>query len=414
MSLSNPPKIAIIGAGPSGLTLAVLLHKCSIPFTVYDLRPEPTPTSLSAVSGMLDLHVESGLAALKACGLYDAFLPLTQECGQAMRVMDSNGVITYSDEGDLEFRPEISRHALTKLLLSALPHDVVRWEHKLRSVSRQEDGKLLLEFGDRGTVVADLVVGADGAWSKVRRELIPNAGTPRYTGVQTLTVTITDITTRYPTLAKLVGEGAILAMGNGNVVASHRGAQDSVRLYVGVGTDDEQFALSRNFVGKTAEEIMEEYLTDEKLFGRWGDQMKELIRTACREETAREPEAKADIRPIYELPVGHSWVHCPGVTLIGDAAHLMTPWAGEGANISMWDALDLAGAIGEAWKAFKSNKGVSWVEELEPRLMAFEKMMTGRAASRADMSSKNGRLILQENAAQLMADMFQSFGPPPE
>jgi 2-polyprenyl-6-methoxyphenol hydroxylase-like FAD-dependent oxidoreductase len=414
MSSSQPPKIAIIGAGPSGLTLAVLLHKRSIPFAVYDLRPEPTPASLSAVSGMLDLHVESGLAALKACGLYDSFLPLTHECGQAMRVMDADGVITYSDEGDLEFRPEISRHALTKLLLSALPQDAVRWEHKLRSARRQEGGKLLLGFGDGEVVEADLVVGADGAWSKIRRELIPDADTPRYTGVQTLTVTITDITTRYPALAQLVGEGAILAMGTGNVVSSHRGAQDSVRLYVGVGTDDEQFALSRGFVGKTAEEIMEEYLTDENLFGRWGEQMKELIRTACREETAREPEAKADIRPIYELPVGHSWEHCPGVTLIGDAAHLMTPWAGEGANISMWDALDLAGAIEEAWKASSGGKGASWAREMEPRLMDFEKMMTERAASRADMSSKNGRLILQENATRLMADMFKSFGPPPE
>ncbi|RKU45323.1 hypothetical protein DL546_007465 [Coniochaeta pulveracea] len=414
MSAPESPRIVILGAGPSGLTLAVHLHKHSVPFSIYDLRPEPTPESLSAVSGMLDLHTESGLAALKECGLYDAFLPLTHECGQEMRVLDSDGVIVYSDEGDLDFRPEISRHALTKLLLSALPQNTVKWEHKLRSASRREDGKLLLDFGSQRTVVADLVVGADGAWSKVRRDLIPDAGKPRYTGTQFLTLTITDITTRYPALAKLVGEGGMMAMGKGNVISSHRGAQDSVRLYVGVGTDDEQFARSRGLEGKTAAEVVDDYLSDEQLFGQWGDQMKELIRVASIEETKREPGAKADVRPLYELPPGHSWVHCPSMTLIGDAAHLMTPWAGEGANISMWDALDLAIAIEEAWHAFSGGNGASWAQVMEPRLVNFEKMMTERAAAPAGESSKNGQLVLQENGAQLIADLFRSFGPPPE
>jgi 2-polyprenyl-6-methoxyphenol hydroxylase-like FAD-dependent oxidoreductase len=102
------------------------------------------------------------------------------------------------------------------------------------------------------------------------------------------------------------------------------------------------------------------------------------------------------------------------VALIGDAAHLMTPWAGEGANISMWDALDLADGIAEAWKAFGEGNQPSWLDEIEPRLIDFEKMMTERAASRAGESAKNGRLMLQENGAQLMAELFKSFGPPPE
>lgn len=411
------PKITIIGAGPSGLTLAVLLHKSSIPFTIYDLHAPPTPSSPSSsppVSGMLDLHASSGLAALQACDLYSSFLPLTTECSQSMLVYDHLGTLVHSDEGDLgEFRPEISRHALTGLLLSALPSDTVRWGHKLSSAVRQEDGSVLLDFGDKGRVEADLVVGADGAWSKVRRETIPDAQRPRYTGVQVLAVTITKLSSRYPHLAALVGDGGMFALGSGNLVSGHRGAQDSVRLYVGVGTEDEVFAVSRGLASKTAAEVGEVYLADEKVFGRWGDGLKDLIRTACKEETARNPTGKADIRPVYELPAGHTWNHCPGVTLIGDAAHLMTPWAGEGANIAMWDALDLAAAIDGAWREFQDGDR-PWTEVVEPKLQTFEVMMAERAASRAEESSRNGKLFLQENAAKNLADLFKSFGPPPE
>ncbi len=61
----SKPTIAIVGAGPGGLTLGLLLHKHGIPFTVFERRPEPTETELLELSGMLDLHQESGLEALK-------------------------------------------------------------------------------------------------------------------------------------------------------------------------------------------------------------------------------------------------------------------------------------------------------------------------------------------------------------
>lgn len=68
------PRIAIIGAGPAGLTLGALLHKHAIPFTIFELRQKPTAGELSKPSGMLDLHEGSGLAAIRECGLYDEFL----------------------------------------------------------------------------------------------------------------------------------------------------------------------------------------------------------------------------------------------------------------------------------------------------------------------------------------------------
>lgn len=435
------PRIAIIGAGPSGLTLGALLHKRSIPFAIFELRPRPTEADLAAVSGMLDLHEESGLAAIRACDLYDDFAPLTAECEQTMRVLDVDGRLRYQDAVGGEGRPEISRHNLTRLLLSRIPTEAVRWEHKLRSAEqRQGDSATVLDFGDKGTYEADLVIGADGAWSRVRKALVPDAGTPRYTGVQNLIVTARQIGTRYPHLAELVGKGSMFSLGMGHQCASHRGPQDSSRLYLSVKAEEEDFVRVRGLEGKTAAEVGSVYLADESLYGRWGGKMKELIRTVCDEETKDHPGQPADIRGICklyetypnvkivvanclqdELPVGHAWQHRPGVTIIGDAAHLMTPWAGEGANVSMWDSLDLAAVIADAWEAVKARGAEAeigsrqaWQEELDPRLAAFESAMQKRAAVYAEESSTNGKMIFSEDGLEKMVAFFNSFSAPPE
>lgn len=300
---SSTPRIAIIGAGPAGLTLGALLHKHNIPFAIFEARPRPTESDLSAVSGMLDLHDESGLAAVRALGLYDDFVPLTAECEQATRVLDAEGRIRHEMPGGGD-RPEIARHDLTRLLLSRVPDGAIRWGHKLRSATRQvvdDSTTTLLDFGEKGTYEADLVVGADGAWSRVRTALLPDAARPRYTGVQNLIVTATKIGTRYPHLAELIGKGSMFSLGMGNQCSSHRGPQDSARLYVGVSTDEQDFARVRGLEGKTAAEVGSVYLADESLFGRWGERMKELIRTVCEEDTKDHPGQAADLRGICEF-----------------------------------------------------------------------------------------------------------------
>ena len=417
----STPRIAIIGAGPSGLTLGALLHQRDIPFTMFELRPRPTEADLATLSGMLDLHEESGQAAIRACGLYEDFLPLTADCEQAMRVLDKDGVLRHDAPMGAD-RPEITRHHLTELLLSRVPPGAIRWEHKLVSAERlEDDSTVLLDFGARGTHVADLVVGADGAWSRVRKTLLPDAGTPRYTGVQNLTVAATQIGTRYPHLAELVGKGSMLAVGMSNQCAGHCGAEDSSRLYVGVRTDEEDFVRARGLEGKTASEIGDVFLADEKLFGRWGQKTKELIRTVCDEDTKAHPGEAADIRGIYELPVGHSWQHRPGVTIIGDAAHLMTPWAGEGANVAMWDSLDLAAVIADAWEGVKARGGEAngdgtraWQEALDPKLAAFEKAIQERGAIYAGRSSRNGNMIFRDDALEKLVAFFKHVSGTPE
>lgn len=171
MSASDSrPSIAIIGGGPSGLCLGVLLHKHGIPFTVYELRDKPDDSTLLTPSGMLDLHQESGLAAIRACGLWEEFQKHILDCSEELIIMNKDGRVTHRDNGGPgpESRPEIARNTLTHLLLASIPAERIRWECKLLSASRTSTNRISLDFGSKGIFEHDFVVGADGAWSKIR------------------------------------------------------------------------------------------------------------------------------------------------------------------------------------------------------------------------------------------------------
>ncbi|EXJ66652.1 uncharacterized protein A1O5_10323 [Cladophialophora psammophila CBS 110553] len=409
MSSCNP-KIAIVGAGPAGLTLGVLLHNRGVPFNIFELRQLPMIEELAKPSGSLDLHEDSGLAAIKECGLFDQFLPLTAECSEDDRIADKDGNILYADEGEHSNRPEISRHALTKLLLSSLPVDVVRWEHKLVSVTSSTTSGHTgteLNFGPRGKHIFDLVVGADGAWSRVR-ELLTDVK-PHYAGIQNITATVRHITEKHSHLAELIGRGTFAALGIRHGVCSQRGAEDSARIYVFVTTSDEDFATSAGLAGKTAANAKDVLLANDTLLGKWGTKLKELVRVVFDAETADNPGASVDVKPLYTLPVGISWDHKAGVTVIGDAAHLMCPWAGEGVNVAMCDSLLLSRAIVKAYEA-AGRDAASFQRTLEPLLGEFEVNMMARAKEKAEETFRNGQIMFGECGAAGMVELFRSHG----
>jgi 2-polyprenyl-6-methoxyphenol hydroxylase-like FAD-dependent oxidoreductase len=398
------PRIAIVGGGPAGLTLGVLLSKSSIPFTLFELRQKPTDEDLAKPSGMLDLHENSGLAAIHECGLEHEFLKLTGECSQAKKLTDQHGIVLYSDQGEARNRPEISRHSLTRLLTCHIPAERIQWGYKLYSVAQSENKDVQLDFGPQGKQTFDLVIGADGAWSKVRQLL--TSVQPQYTGTTVITLTIHNITKKHPDLADLVGRGGFSSLGNRHGVMSQRGPRDSARIYIFLTVDDENFAANSGLAYLPAKAAKSSLLNDDSLLGTFGPAIKKLVTVVCDEDTADNPKAKLDIRPLHILPSDLTWEHTVGVTVIGDAAHLMYP-AGEGVNVAMWDSMNLAQVIIKACMGCASDS-TSFQQIVDPLLKEFEAKMLTNSQKRAENSMRIGRLMFQEDGAKAFSELFHA------
>ena len=398
-----PFKIAIIGAGPGGLTLAALLHKNSVPFTVYENRSRPSPDLVTQPSGSLDLHTESGLLALLSCGLLPAFEKLSAECSEEMMIADKEGIVRYQDDGHGETRPEVSRNSLTNLLLSAMPGENIRWDHQLVSVSPlTAGGKRQLSFQDQPEVLEyDLVIGADGAWSRVRNAITDVR--PHFSSINCITLTIPYITENYPMLEKLVGKGSYFASGPKKTIMSQRGTLDSARIYLMLQSSP-SYLKNSGIEKMKAEELKYKLLNDPDLFATWGFELKELIRVGC--EAEAEKGDQISTKALYMLEPGHTWTHAPGLTLIGDAAHLMTPFAGEGVNAAMLDALQLAEGIIATYDLSS--------ESLDCKVKEYELNMFPRAQGIMTETWENLQVIFADDAPMGFVRLMESHGPPPE
>ncbi|WP_433519151.1 FAD-dependent oxidoreductase [Nonomuraea sp. CA-143628] len=348
MNISHHP-IAIVGAGLGGLTLARVLHVHGIPATVYEADPSPMSRTQG---GQLDIHEEDGQRALADAGLTDEFRAIIHEGAEALRVLDQHGkpLLEAPDDG-MARRPEVLRGDLRRILLDSLPGQTVQWGRKVTGVRPLGDGRHEVTFADGASVTSGLLVGADGAWSKIR-PLLSDAE-PEYTGTTFIDTYLYDADERHPATAEVVGVGAMYALTPGKGIIAHREAGNILHTYIELNRPAEWIAdLDFTDAAAVTARVAAE-------FDGWAPELTALITDG---ETA--PVA----RMIHTLPDGHRWDRVPGVTLLGDAAHLMPP-SGDGANLAMFDGAELAKAI------------AAHPDDIEAALTAYEKELFPRTES---------------------------------
>lgn len=185
-----------------------------------------------------------------------------------------------------------------------------------------------LHFDDGVVRGFDLVIGADGAFSKVRPLLTDTQ--PYYSGVYGHWLSIPKVKERAPELHKLVNRGSLFSFSDGKGLIAQQMGDGS--MAVGLYNTSREPPQGYGRVDlTTAKERIRSYLSD------WNPILISITQDFV--------EGDAQMRPLYMLPVGEQWIHRSTVTLIGDAAHLMTPFAGEGVNVAFADSMKLAEAI---------------------------------------------------------------------
>eukprot|EP00834_Sanchytrium_tribonematis_P001917 NODE_51_length_31136_cov_0.357670.p5 type:complete len:403 gc:universal NODE_51_length_31136_cov_0.357670:12375-13583(+) len=370
------PKVAIIGAGPAGLTLLNILQKKNIEAVLFEREK-----TLNKRGGTLDIHSDSGQLALKAAGLYEGFKLKSRSEGLEFKQLDSKGrpiqvfefgppilsffgilyyfalqpmayvarnfikilLCTLSTVGVNpnwisalimhESRPEIDRSDLQELLLSNLSKVAIYWDSKVISIRSDQDGRyVVLENSSKETQEKgpfDLIVGADGTWSKTRLNLTKQL--PEYTGVSFVQCFLYNVDSKHPNMSKIVGNGSAFIFGRKKFITAQRLTSGGIIVYLGF-QEDEYFLKNSNIPfneSAIAKSFLLKYFED---FAPFLD----LIDSS---------DSEFAPLPIYHFPVNFQWEHQPGITLIGDAAHVMSPFGGEGVNMALVDALDLSNSL---------------------------------------------------------------------
>jgi 2-polyprenyl-6-methoxyphenol hydroxylase-like FAD-dependent oxidoreductase len=380
MSPVDGKKIAIIGAGPGGLTVARLLQQSGAQVVVYE---RDHSRSARVQGSALDLHEESGLAALEAAGLMEAFWANHRPDLDRLRLTDPCGTVLHDHARRMSGagkRPEIERGPLRDLLFDSLQPETVRWDCKLDSAEMQGD-QVLLRFAGGKTALADIAIGSDGANSRLRKLVTPIR--PEYVGVSLVEALVPAAKQTIPELWSLLGGAALMALGGERTIGMGTKPDGSVLVYAGLKTQDD-----------VARESLEEATSpDQRVawfhsnFGGWSELWDPLFKEA----------ASIVWRPLVTCASNQHWEPKPNVTLIGDAAHVMPPYAGEGVNMAMLDALVLS-------KLLLSEGTYS------DAIAMYETEMFDRMRHMTAGTIANTEMFYAPDAANRVVALFRSFG----
>lgn len=380
MNIKDVKSVGIIGGGPGGLMLGLLLQQQGFEVSIFEKAGLDVNRDRG---GSLDIHEESGQLPLKETGIINRFRELARFEGEDTRVLDKNGKVYYEETADPEVeggRPEIDRGELCDIISEQLSEGTVIYGKAFESLRRLDNGQVEVSFVEGDTAEFDFVVGADGAFSKVRPYLA-NVDV-EYNGISMVELNVEDAYNQYPDLAAFNKNGKMMAFGDHKAILGQVNGDGRIKVYMSYQMDYEEF---EKFKGMSKSEIKEQLLQD---FSDWDEDLKKYIEYAGDDML---------LRRIYKLPIGFKWENQSNLTLIGDAAHLMSPFAGEGVNMAFYDAYLLA-------KALKENNN------LQDALKEYEASMYEASEQSASESQANLEEMFGDDAAQKFGDFFNHIG----
>lgn len=384
MILDNK-KIAIIGGGPGGLTLARLLLQKGIEVKVYERDLNRDVRSQGAT---LDLHENSGLKALNAANLFDIFKRMYRPGAEKGRVVDKMGNIIFDEHekapAEIDFdspntRPEIDRSDLRSLLLNSLAPDTVVWNSHFASMT-PAGAQWNIKFKNGSTILADMVIGADGGNSKIRPFVTPIQ--PSYAGITILQGNVGDSKMKAPRIYELLEGGKIYVHNAGKYLHISAKGDGSIDFYISRKTNEAWSNHSGiNFSDST--QVRQWFKT---AFAEWGSVWFELFENV---------DLPIWVRPQYSIPLDQTWDAKSNLTLLGDAAHPMAP-SGEGVNLAMLDALELSECLTNGH-----------FENTQTAIAAYEAPMRERAAQEAATSIEMIEWMHAEDAQDKIVEFFK-------
>lgn len=364
--------IAIVGGGPGGLMLGLLLQRQGFSFTIYERGYQ---NMHSDRGGSLDIHDDSGQLPLKEAGIFENFRKHARYEGEDTRIVNKDGEILYDEDAEGEGnRPEIDRGKLCDIIMEQIHPENIKYGFKFEKLIQRDNGEVELVFENGTTVMTNLVIGADGAFSQIRSYLT-NAK-PEYTGISMIEMNSDE--NEHPDLLKFNKNGKLIGLGDDQAILGQRNGDGRIMAYISFKTKYEKLDEYR----KLSLDALKERLLAE--YSDWDSELQNYIAYSYDD---------IKFRRIYKLPIGLTWATQPNITIIGDAAHLMSPFAGEGVNMALYDAYLLA----ESFKNFNNLTEV---------LKVYEQQMFETTKVHAKESQDNLEIFFSENGAKKMAQFF--------